>query len=239
MSKTTLRNDRQVAHLVERRLRCWEIERGLHRVDTRLTANDVQPFIAISRMVGAGGMNLARALSRRLSWPYYDREILLIMASGDESAARLYDSIDEHDRNWLEFSFSALMVSRNDYLQQLKRVVLELARRQSGIFLGRGADLILPRRAGLRVRLVADRKSCEHRYAERKKISLDQARLRVARIESDRASWIRHQLHHDPEDPGRYDLTLNTDYITLEESVELILSLMRARGLAGVERPAY
>lgn len=234
MPKTVSFQDRHVSQILERQLRNWELARELRRPRPGEVQPEVQPFVTISRMLGAGGIELGKLLSKKLGWPFFDRELLLAMARGDEEAVRLYDSVDERDQGWFEMIFSRLMdiqLSKDDYFQRLKKVVVRIARDRSSVFVGRGADLILPRDIGLRVHLVASVESCTRSYMAREHVSLEEARETVERVNAERAYWVRRNFHHDPEDPLRHDLCFNTDRIRLEEAAEMIVGLIRARSL--------
>jgi hypothetical protein len=57
------------------------------------------PLIVISRIRGAGGLLVAEVLSRRLGWPYYDKNMIREIAALAGTAEQTVDFLDERDRN--------------------------------------------------------------------------------------------------------------------------------------------
>ncbi len=94
-----------VTRVVERQMRNWELARqhgGQSQVgEAGLT---IQFYIAISRELGSQGEQVADRLAECLNWAKYDREILTYMAENEEVRQRLYETLDERQRNWLQQS---------------------------------------------------------------------------------------------------------------------------------------
>lgn len=224
-----------VARLVERQLRNWEFARQQRDGGPAPRAGQVMDFLTISRSVGVPGDKIAAAIHKELDWPMFHRELLQAMAGDDKCRRRLYDAMDERDLGWLEEFVRAMSFSDNakdDYFHRLTETVLSLARKGHAIFLGRAADLILPREMGLRVRITASRAYCIRQYAKAKGVSLKQARREVERVERERSVFIRRHFRVDAAEPTRHDLIINLEYITLNQAVDLILTLMRSKGIA-------
>lgn len=195
----------------------------------------VQPFVALSRQVAAGGGEIAAELARRLNWPLFDREILRAMARDNDVRERLYAWMDERDTTWLEQVLESLQAGRfppQDYFQKMCDTVLVLARSGPGVFLGRGADRILPAECGLRVRVVAPLEQRVKRMALRNQLREADARSELLRIDRERADFVRHHFHCDADDPLRSALTLNTAQVSVSEAVEMVMTLLHTRGLA-------
>lgn len=225
----------RVSHLVEPQMSAWEAtRRRWAELSPPVRRAEVADFVCVSRVFGAGGADVARALGRRLGWPVFDKELLVEMAGSDEIRKRLYESLDERDTNWLE-EFLEEMVSdppsKEEYFHRLSETVLALARQGHAVFLGRAVDLILPRRAGLRVRIAAPKEFCIKRYAERHGIGAPEARKTFERIEHEREGFIRRHFGIDAYEPTRHDLVVNLERFKDEEAVELILAAMRLRGI--------
>jgi hypothetical protein len=224
-----------VAKLVERQMRNWELSRA-QRVERRSTEplEQVQDFVTISRMVGAGGHTIGTALADRLHWAFFDKEILQGMAGDNQVRARLYEFLDERDRGWLEDTLRWLVQGefrRDDYFHRLSETILALARQGRAIFLGRGADLILPRERGLRAYLVAGLDHCARVLARRNNISHALARAEVERIQHERNEFVRRRFGKAAAHAARYDIILNTERLTTAEAVELLCHALRGRGV--------
>lgn len=221
----------EMEQLVERQLRCWEIGRHQH-YETAETAGAVRPFVTISNAVGAGGREIADALATRLGWPVFDRNLLNAMAGNDEWRARIYQSLDERDMGWIEQTMRFLLDQRfvrNDYFRILARTVLSLARESSAIFLGRFADLLLPRHVGLRVKIMAPADLCVANFARRMGTDLHDAERSVQRIEQEREAFVAQHFPGMGGDRRRFDLLINSEHFVTGEAVDLIFKAMECR----------
>ena len=226
-----------VEKLVERQMRNWELARSQRATPPPAERPEVEPFVAVSRAVGSvgpAGADIPATLGERLGWPVFDKEILQAMADDDRIRQQLYASMDERDLGWFEESLRALMhgeFTKNDYFHRLTRTVLAIARQGSTVFVGRAADLILPRHRGLCVRLTVSGEQCVRNYAEQHKISPDQARAEVQRIETERAEFVQRHFKVDAADQNRHDLIVNLEQFTPDQAVELILTALKMRGI--------
>jgi len=219
--------DDVVAKLVERQIRNWEIARNQRTSSEAEDRPEVEDFVCISRDVGAGANLIGVMLAERLGWPVFDKKILQAMAGDDAIRERIYASMDERDIGWCEETLRALMQPefvKNDYFHQLTKTLLSLARRGSAVFIGRGADLILPRNTGLRVRIVAPLALRAQHVAERRGVSAEEAGMEVQRLEAERAGYIRKHFHVDVHDPERFDVVINLARMSTIQAVDLIES---------------
>ncbi len=222
------------SNLVERQIRNWELTRA-QRIEQAVPATRaVEDFVAISRAVGSGGAAAAHRLGQRLGWPVFDQEILHAMAGDDWVRERLYEHLDERDQGWLESMLRGILngeFRREDYSHRLVEAVLAVARQGHAVFLGRAADLILPRERGLRVRIIAPDEPCVRGYAAQHGLKADDARRAIKRIEHERADFIRNHFGRDAADPTRYDLIVNTERLSVDQAVELIVAGLRVMGV--------
>ena len=225
------------AKIVERQMRNWEFARAQQlESEAESRRPEVLDFIAISRTAGSGGHEVATLLGERLNWPVFDHEILQAMAGDDQVRAQLYQKLDERDVSWLEGTLRALIrgeFRKEDYFHRLTETILALARRGYSIFLGRGADLILPRDRGLRIRITASPERRAERFALRSNITGALALAEVERMDRERAEFRRRHFGPHANAATCYDLTVNVDRIRVDEAVELILLALRIRGIAG------
>jgi len=216
--------------LVDRQMRNWELARRQRRETARRRQTEVEDFLCISRRVGLEDIGVANRLGERLGWPVFDREILEEMAGDDELRQRIYRFMDERDLSWWEDALRPLLepeFTRNDYFHQLCRTILSLARQGHGIFVGRGADRILPRSEGFRVRLVAPREMRLEHFAKHQGLDRGAAQREMRRKEQERAEFLRHHFEVEADDPTRADLVLNLERIGVDQAVGMILEARR------------
>jgi cytidylate kinase len=219
-----------VARFVERQMRNWEIahNHGASREPGQVS-DAVHFYIAISRELGSQGEQVAECLSKCLGWPKYDREILDYMAENEAVRRRLYDSLDERERTWLQQLIDLLeplgtdaAMTRDEYFGRLTRAVLAIAQKGSAIFVGRGGCFVLPRSRGLSVRIVAPLK---YRIAQLRNLEgLDDraARRRIEEVEFQRADFLVKHFGRRPYDPRRYDMILNAGSLSVADMCHLV-----------------
>ncbi len=218
--------DRAVSPLVERQMRNWELARTQRRVEkTESQPAEVQEFVCVSRMVGVDHDAVTRPLGKRLGWPVLDKELLESMAGDDSLRERIYSTMDQRDLGWWETAVRAVMdreYVRNDYFHRLSETLLSLARQGSCVFVGRGADLVLPRDHGFRVRLIAPRETRVQALAAAEGLKPAKAMAAMERIERERAAFIQGHFGVAADDPLRHDLVINLEQVTPAQAVELI-----------------
>lgn len=226
MKERGTRMDPALDRLVERQMRNWELSRSQHYAVPETRRAEVADFITISRALGSGGDEVAACVGERLGWPVFDKELLDVMAGDDEVRRKIYGSMDERDMGWVEEMLRSLAqpgFARNDYFHRLTETVLTLARQGHAVFLGRGADAILPSGVGLRVRLAAPFDMCVDNVALERGLPRSAAMAEIKRLESDRDGFVLQHFGRTPEDLTRFDLCLNLGRFTIEAAAELIL----------------
>jgi cytidylate kinase len=226
MPSRTLVHDPDLARLIERQMRNWELARDQRHTAPVPQKAEVEEFLCISRQVGTDGSAVAAILGRRLGWPVFGREILEAMAGDDEVRRQIYESMDQRDLSWWEEALRALMQSefvRNDYFKRLSETLFSLARQSNCVFVGRGADLLLPAQVGFRARLVAPAAHRAETLTTGRVLTLAEARQLIERVELDRQRFFRRHFGVDANAPARFDITINMARFSLEEAAEVIL----------------
>jgi cytidylate kinase len=185
---------------------------------------DGQFTVALSREAGAPGLEVARAIGERLTWPVYEREVVDLIAQKSGLRSELLDSVDEHDRNWLMEAIESFKrsehVSTAEFVHHLVHVLTALAAHGACVIVGRGATACLPRATTLRVRVIADLGERVQRLAAELRISEEKALSFVERIDRDRAQFVAHHFHRDVLDPHNFDLVLNASRLTAAACAE-------------------
>jgi hypothetical protein len=223
-----------LTRLVEEKLRNWKASTKTQPPRAGAPPREVHDFVTISRMVGTAGHAVATGLGERLGWPVFDREILHVMADDDRVREKLYEALDERDVGWIEDMLRWLVdegFDKEHYFHRLSRAILALARQGPVIFLGRGADLILPRNRGLRVGLVAPLEHLVRSIAARDHLSEVAARAEVDRLQSQHDEFLRSHFGGRADNPARHDLVINVATIAPSQAVELILAALRLHGM--------
>lgn len=218
-----------VTRIVERQMRNWELSRHQGATECGQPTEIVQFYIAVSREVGSEGEEVADRLASCLDWPKYDREILKYMAEDEEVRRRLYESLDERQRNWLQqlidmFEPMGIEASRmrDEYFHRMTQAVIAIAQHQHAIFVGRGVNFLLPPSRGLSVRIVAPLKYRTKRLMEAEGLSERDARRRLYEVEARRAEFLVTHFGQRPYDPRRYDMVLNAGTTSVADMTYLV-----------------
>jgi len=204
-----------------------------------------EPFVVtISRQLGSGGASVGERLASRTGIFFIDREILQraaqsLKAEEEEIAAR-----DERRSSFWDRLLESCAVSLSDvYLPQKVTVIpdrelyeaqSEIIRRIAGecsaVIVGRGGFHVLrehPRHVS--VFLHADRAFRRERVARRLGVSAAEADKLIEKSDHDRSRYIRALTGRDWCDARRYQLSIDTGEITLDTTVEIVLSVMKQR----------
>lgn len=218
--------------VLERQLRNWEISRAQKLRPLRGRRPEIHDFITVTNNVGAGGGEVALMLGDRLGWPVYDRQLIKEMARDDLIREKIYQSMDERQLGWFEHMCRSLMQAefrKNDYFPRLVRIIYWLACKGPAVFVGRSADLILPKDKGIRVKVYTSFQRRVENFALQTGLSPKEAVREVDRIDKDRAYFIRSHFHIDVNEPSRFNIMINMERFTNEQVARLILSTRVSR----------
>ena len=192
----------------------------------------IGPYLTISREAGAGGSRIARLVGEAIGWEVLDRKLLECVAERYHTSPAVLELVDETTTSWITEMFGNWLdpatVSQMQYVCRLSRVILMAARAGKVVFVGRGAQFILPRERGLRVRIVAPQKYRVQQIMERRHLSFEEAREYVVKTDADRQECARQYYHHDITDPHLFDLVVNVEKLGPQRTAHLIAD---ARGI--------
>lgn len=203
-------------------------------VQARDSGEEEPMVITVSRDYGALGDEIAQ----KLSIPLYDREILDKVAERAKVERFKFEQYDENVSAGVStFLFSLLTGTAGDlqtYRRCLHKVVVELARK-GGVLVGRGAHLILWGKKIFRLRIVGSERICAGRDAARSGIPLHAAERKV-RESNDRRNKAVLKLygqrfeHPSLECARNFDLVINTDRLSVDSAVSVVLLAMQRAG---------
>lgn len=191
-------------------------------------------IITIGREFGSGGRTIAKLAAGQLGIPVYDNELLIKIAQ-ESSFSEAYISEKTEDTtigHLISRSLSGLggynAGTAEDYLWQMQRkVILELAQKESCIIVGRCADYILQDAADcLRVFIYADLSKRAERIV--KVYGDKEPGEPVKRLkEKDKRRSAFYNYHTDMKwgDPHNYHVCLDSGTLGFEKCVQIICSL--------------
>lgn len=200
------------------------------------------PFVTISRQTGAGGRSLGQMLQAYLDmkcglpygdWTVFDRNLV-------ETAMKEHGLPKRFARYLPERRVSELSAIVGELLglhpplwelnQHVYETLIHLANIGGVILIGRGAHIVTRKlRNGLHLRLVGSLEARAKRAALYYKMPLSQARNFVEREDKARRSWVKDNFNEDIDDPSCYDLTINSDSLSMEDVASLVGCFMKKR----------
>lgn len=231
-------HDRALSQAAERQMRSWALQlESQQNLPQQKAATPLQkvihPYVAISRQAGADGGQLARLIAEKMGWKVFDRELLDYMVEHFNLPRITLEFVDETISSWFHEMFGKWldeqMLSQAEYVSRLGRVVLLAAQHEHTVFVGRGAQYILPREQGLAVRIIASRRQRIDRLVERRKCTRQEAERCADEIDAGRIHFVRRYFHKDPLDPEQYDLVINLQRTSPDEAADLVVAQCRRR----------
>jgi|HubBroStandDraft_2_1064218.scaffolds.fasta_scaffold267054_2 cytidylate kinase len=226
-----------IDHFVNRQILLWQEERRIaerKRLEGRgLSVVPQQPTICVSRQYGARGAEMARLVAEQLGFRFYSQELIHDIAEQAQVRTQLVESLDERVRDsiseWMSDLVQRGAFEPSDYLQNLSKVVLTLARHGRGVIVGRGAHFLLDPKTTLRVRVIAPLEVRVARIGARDGLPDDQARAKILRIDGERVAFNRQHYGADIADPAHYDLVVNAGTLGLEVAAAGVVWTFRSR----------
>jgi cytidylate kinase len=198
-----------------------------------------QPLIVtVSRDYGADGDAIAKKLAEELGVPLYDRRILEVAAGKAGVDPIRFSEMDDLGSSSISNLIFSLLTGSGGYLETYRRAlfesVMELSQKDC-VLVGRGAHLILSGKRTFRVRIVGSRVICAKRIAQEFGLSLDVAERKVYEINNKRHKSIENLFKDSYEHCSlnyakNFDLIINTDRISADSAVPIILLAIRQAG---------
>jgi hypothetical protein len=192
------------------------------------------PVVTVSRAVGAGGSKIAELLAENLTVPCFGYSLIDSIVKESKQNKFLLALVDEKApgimEDWIHSLFTKGRVSKSGYYMRLVKTTLAIAK-TGGVIVGRGAHLILASNPQVfRLRIEGSMEACVERVAERESIKKKKAKELIATTERERRKYVRELYHRFPHDRTYYDLVINTDKLTPDDAVEIIIHTMAKMG---------
>jgi hypothetical protein len=238
MTTTRARHNHELSTVAEHQMRTWalqmESKQALEREQSAKSARHlVCPYIAVSRESGVDAGEIANAVGAKLGWKVLDRGILDYMAEHYQWSRVALEYVDERTASWFHDTFGKWLdehlVSQPQYVRRLGQIVVMAAQHESTVFVGRGAQFLLPRERGVSVRLINLKQQRIARIVEREGLSPPAAEKLIDEVDKGRADFVRRYFHRDVTDPHLYDLVINLEHLGRDAAVDLIVNSYQLR----------
>jgi cytidylate kinase len=176
-------------------------------------------IISISRGTLSGGEALAKCLAEKLGIPAISQEVLQDAAGRFGISQTLLLQQLEKTRGLIP----GPSPERGLYLAAIQVALAERACQGPFVYYGHAGHLLMKGVPQvLKVRVIAPLNRRAQKMAEAQKVSLEEARKTIEKMDEGRIKWTRFLYDVDWRDPALYDLVINLEAITLESACEII-----------------
>lgn len=189
-------------------------------------------IITISRQFGSGGRTIGKETAAKLGIPCYDFELITKIAEESGFAEEYIKEQGEYTAhgNWFVNAFAGRDFngySNQDYIWNIqRRVILELAEKESCVIVGRCADYILKDVADcLTVFIHADMDKRAKRIVEKYGESDEAPEKRLRDKDKRRAAYYQFYTDMKWGAMENYDIALNSGALGIEKCVDIIAGL--------------
>lgn len=190
-------------------------------------------ILTVSSECGSRGREMSRAVGKSLGYAFVNKEKILedIRGAGEkwEQWGKEYDG--RCPTTWERYDWSF-----QGFAALIRSCILSYAAKDRVVIMGRGGNFLL---AGiphaLRVRVAAPLETRVAEIAKRESIGDKAARWLIEKMDHERACFVYalHRAHWD--DPGAYDLIVNTAETPVEEGVKVVIDRLSERDRAKTE----
>ena len=181
-------------------------------------------FITFSRKMGTNGSEIARMVSEKMGYRFYDTEAI-DRAAKEMGFMESVKGVDDKPPSLFQRLFSHKPAIA---LDRINSVIYELAERGDAVFLGRGSHILLRSfECALQIRVTA---SVEKRVQNlvARGFQRDAAARAIERSDHERGAFIKFAFGVNWENSELYDMVLNMDKMSVDLAVSTILNAARS-----------
>jgi cytidylate kinase len=194
--------------------------------------------VTLAREYGSGGGQIAERVANRLGWELLDRSLIDQVAEKFHVNRNAAQHLQERGSWWLERIARAVwldtggttvdVVDAENIHEFTRNAILEASYRGNCVIVGRGGQCVLRDRpdvlhvfvfAPLEFRM----ERLRHRYPNEKEVM-----KAIARVDEERAAYIREFYDTEWKDAGLYHLWIN-GRMGVEAATEMIVSAVKAQ----------
>lgn len=189
-------------------------------------------IITISREFGSGGRTIGKALAERLGYQFYDKEIIDKIVEKTGYDKKIIEEQGEYapGKNIFSYAFVGRTIngmSVSDYLWNVQReIILEIAKNEDCVIVGRCADYILRERKDvLNVYIHADKEFRAKRIVDLYGESKDKPLRRIEDKDKKRAVNYKYYTDQVWGMSKNYHISLDSSKLGIDRCVELLADL--------------
>ena len=203
--------------------------------------------ITVARGFGSGGKEIASKVAEKLGIHCYENRILTLASNLSGIEESTFSDVNEKIRDKTKTSFSSFLsklprtkeyITRNErfisddkLFDYQKEIINQLADTESCVIVGKCADWILKDRQNvISIYVEAPRPFCVQRTMDNMNVSSEVANNTIEKTDQYRALYYSYYTSGNYwTNPVNYDITINSDRIGIDMSVELILDYVKIK----------
>jgi cytidylate kinase len=239
---TPISQNVRLSAAAEKQMRSWAQIQAMAARAIKETSAERLPvraikYVTISRECGTDGALVAHLVAKTLGWSDYSQNLRDHVAQWYAESRLKLDQVDETQGNWLYDTFGNWldhnMITHDKFVAQVSKMIHILARRGPSVFVGRGAQYLLPREETIAVRLVAPESYRLERVQQRQGFATrGEARRWIRSTDAGRRDFVRRHFHHDITDSNSVDLVINVERVgTVGAAGQIVFAVCRAKGM--------
>ena len=191
-------------------------------------------ILTISREFGSGGRFIGEEIAKKLGMKYYDKGIIETLEKETGLDRDFIEKSGEYAPAKGIFAYSFLgrdgsgRSIQDIIYEEQRKIILELAEKESFVIIGRNADYILKDRDDvLNVFIHGDKPEKVKRICGLYDLTEREAEKRLVEIDKRRATHYHFYTDREWAKSQNYDLCLNSSVLGYEKCEEIIISCMK------------
>ena len=194
-------------------------------------------YVAIERQFCSGGQEVASILAKKLGYKLYDHEVLVETANRLELPAIYISDLEETAStnplfNLSQTALGGLSKKKNIPLSEQifhaeKQVILDVAKDQNCVFVGRCAGDILKEEDCLRVFIYADDSFRLQRARNKEKIPMEKVESELKRVDKRRSDFFTSHTGSKWGSKEFFPISLNSATLGVEACAEILAAAVK------------
>ncbi|MCM1060995.1 MAG: MATE family efflux transporter [Eubacterium sp.] len=191
-----------------------------------------QILITVSREYGSGGRYIGKMIAEKLRIGFYDKKLIIKLAE-KTGLSEKYIENSEQKRNVLsDFNkgYYGEPSNEDELFIKESEIIKEIADNESCVIIGRCADYILENRKELiKVFIYSNMPDKVKRAVAYYGLDKDKAEKEIRKNDKERAIHYKHYTNRDWTDKSNYDICMNSDFLGVEKTAEIICEMINER----------
>ncbi|MBO6232890.1 MAG: MATE family efflux transporter [Clostridia bacterium] len=194
--------------------------------NNKISDNSNHIVITISREYGSGGRYIAQLLAKKLGIKLYDKE-LIEKVKEETGYSKDYIEQNEQKRVGTDFINDNAITNEDELFNAEFSIINDLYEKESCIIVGRCADYILKdKKDVINVFVYSSTENKIKRAINYYNIKEKDAQKTIKQINKQRANHYKHYTQRQWGNPENYDICINSDYLGIEKSVDIIAEML-------------